>query len=194
MNKMPCHISDMPPDPDAEPGAREVWEELPRIVAGFDTTPWHQPEKENDMNHNPQSVPMPDDMTLDQAVPSQSNYISKDDVGTGLLVQIAYMTNDQVEGDNAQTKQKAVLHFNGDVKPLILNQVNKELLKQVTGAQTLGQLKGQAIILYNDPTIMFQGRMTGGIRIRSAQQQAPIQPQAPQPGTGSQDFDDSIPY
>ena len=130
------------------------------------------------MNQNPQSVPMSDDMTLDQAVPSQSNYLSKEDVGTGMLVQIAYMTQDQVEGDNSQVKQKAVLHFNGDIKPLIMNQVNKELLKQITGAQTLGQLKGKQVILYNDPTIMFQGRMTGGIRIKAAAG-AGMQPAAP---------------
>ena len=127
------------------------------------------------MNQNPQSVPLSDDMTLDQAVPTQSNYLSKEDVDPPLLAQIAYLTSDQVEADS-QVKTKTVLHFHGDIKPLIMNQVNKELLKQVTGAQTLGQLRNQSIVLYNDPTIMFQGRMTGGIRIRSAQQAAP-QPQ-----------------
>jgi hypothetical protein len=119
-----------------------------------------------------QSVPMDDNMTLDQAVPSQSNYLSKEDVGQGVLVQIAYMTQDQVE-DGGNVKTRAVLHFHGDTKPLILNQTNKELLKQVTGAQTLGQLKGKSIILYNDATVMYAGRMTGGIRIKAAPQAAP---------------------
>jgi len=130
------------------------------------------------------SVPMNDDTPLDQAVPSNSKYLSKEDVMEPLLVQIYIMTTDEVEGDNNQIEQRAVLHFHGDVKPLIVNQTNKELLKAVTGAQTVGQLRNQQVILYNDPTIMFGRKMVGGIRVRSAQQQPMTGhiPVAPIPG------------
>ena len=130
------------------------------------------------------SVPLPDDTPLDQAVPSNSKYLTKDDVGSGLVVQIHMMTTDQVEGDNNVIEQRAVLHFHGDVKPMILNQVNKEMLKVVTGATTTGGVKNQQIILFNDPTIMFGRKMVGGIRIK-APQAAPVT---------NASFNDDIPY
>jgi len=170
------------------------------------------------------SVPMSDDTPLDQAVPSNSKYLSKEDVAQPMLVHIYMMTTDEVEGDNNQIEQRAVLHFHGDVKPFILNQTNKELLKAVLGAETIGQIRNRQVILYNDPTIMFGRKMVGGIRIRSAEAPpaaAPYDPQAltagapspyppsttaapipgpqdpgtvAQPGTGPDDFNDDIPY
>jgi len=146
---------------------------------------------------------MSDDTMLDKAVPKNSKFISKEDVDPPLLVQIFNMTTDQVEGDAGMIEERAVIHFHGDVKPLILNQVNKELLKAITGATTVGQLRNQQIILYNDMTVMYKGKLTGGVRIRSAQQQAPIQPVAPAapaaqpaityPSTDTP-FNDDIPY
>lgn len=148
------------------------------------------------------SVPLNDDMPLDKAVPSTSRYLSKEDVDPPILAQIAYLSHEDVEGDRG-VEQKAVLYFNGDMKPLILNIANRELLKAVTGAQTAGQVKNKQIVLYNDQSIMYGKKLTGGIRIRSAEQPlaVPAQqpyatPTAPPPnaGPGSQDFDDSIPY
>ncbi len=136
------------------------------------------------------SVPLDNDMPLDQAVPSKSKYIAKEDCEPPILVQIAYMTQDDVEADG-QVSSCAVLHFNGDIKPLILNNTNKEMLKVLTGAQTVGQLRGKQVVLWVDPTIMFGRKMVGGVRIRAAN---------PQPGAQAayvppdQDFDDSVPY
>lgn len=162
------------------------------------------------MNDERNSVPMTDDTPLDLAVPSKSKYLSKEDVVQPMLVQIYIMTTDEIEVDNA-IESRAVLHFHGDVKPMILNNTNKELLKAITGATTVGQIRNQQVVLYNDPTIMFGRKMVGGIRIRSAQAPAPMQypaatppvvpPAAPiapqaQPETGNPDvpFDDTIPY
>jgi hypothetical protein len=144
------------------------------------------------MTENLTSVPMSDDTPLDQAVPSTSKYLRKEDVEPPLLVQIFNMTTDQVEGDTNAIENRAVLHFHGDIKPMILNSTNRELLKAITGANTVGGLRNQQVILYNDPTIIYKGKLTGGIRIRAATQPAPAQPT--QPGTGPADFDDSIPY
>ncbi len=136
------------------------------------------------MNDERTSVPMSDDTPLDQAVPSKSKYLNKDDVGTGIVVQIFNMTTDQVEGDNGVIEERAVLHFHGDVKPFILNQANKELLKMITGATTVGGVRNHQVILYNDPSIMYGRKLTGGVRMRSPQEQAgyPPPPQAPIPG------------
>ena len=114
-----------------------------------------------------------DEMTLDDAVPRQSKYCSKEDVGQGTLVVISHMTMDDIEGDHG-TERRTVLHFHGDIKPLILNQTNKELLKIATGANTIGGVKEKQIVLYNDETIMFGGKMTGGIRLRAKRQDSGV--------------------
>jgi len=142
------------------------------------------------MNDERASVPLNDDLPLDQAVPSKSKYIAKEDCDPPLLVQIAYMTSDDVEVDG-NVSTCGVLHFNGDVKPFILNNTNKELLKAITGAQTVGQLRNQQVVLYIDPTIMFGRKMVGGVRVRAVN---------PQPGAQAayvppaQDVHDDIPY
>ena len=111
-----------------------------------------------------------DSMSLDDAVPSNSKYLAKEDVGQGMLVHISHMTLDDVESDNV-VNRLAVLHFHGDVKPLILKKTNKELLKLATGESTIAGIRNKQVILFNDPTIIFQGRLVGGIRIRSPHQQ-----------------------
>jgi len=135
------------------------------------------------------SVPLNDDLPLDQAVPSKSKYIAKEDCEPPLLVQIAYMTQDDVEVDG-KVDSCAVLHFNGDIKPLILNNTNKELLKVLTGAQTVGQLRGHHVVLWVDPTIMFGRKMVGGVRIRAANAQPGTQAAYVPP---TQDSHDDIP-
>jgi hypothetical protein len=56
MSKMPCHITDGPPEDD-----RYNWDELPDIVAGLDKTPWHvpQPEKERENDRRQKQHPVP---------------------------------------------------------------------------------------------------------------------------------------
>jgi len=113
---------------------------------------------------------IPDNTTLDDAVPRQSKYLTKEDVGQGLLLTVASVTMDEIEMDG-RSERRTVLHFNGDSKPMVLNQTNKELLKVATGETTVGGIRGKTIVLFNDPTIMFRGEMKGGIRIRKAKNQ-----------------------
>lgn len=108
--------------------------------------------------------------TLDDAVPRQSKYLAKEDCDPAILVTISGMTMDEIEVDNEQ-ERRTVLHFNGELKPMILNQTNKELLKAITGANTVGGVKGKKVVLYNDPTISFKGKLVGGIRMRAAKNQ-----------------------
>ena len=89
-----------------------------------------------------------DNMTLDDAMPSTSRYLTKDDIGAGLQVQISRAEIVELDTDNGGKETKMALIFNGHDKPLVLNQTNKELLKVATGADTLGGIKGKVINLY----------------------------------------------
>ena len=130
---------------------------------------------------NDETTPIGDETSLDDAVPRQSKYLAKEDVTPDVLVQVSHLTMDSIESDN-KTERRAALHFHGDLKPMVLNQTNKELLKVATGENTAGGVKNKKIVLFNDPTIMFGGKMVGGIRIRKAKNQ-------PEP-----DLDDDIPF
>ena len=147
------------------------------------------------------NAPFNEDMPLEEAVPRNSKYVGKEDVDPPIVVQIAYMTREDVETDRG-AQEKTILYFNGDIKPLIVNSSNNTLLMSVTGVRTPRELRGKQIVLWNDPTVMYKGKLTGGVRIRSADQPLTAQqpyaaPQGqtpPNAGPGSQDFDDSIPY
>lgn len=121
-------------------------------------------------------------MTLDDAVPRKSKFLTKEDCEPPILVTISHMSIEEIEGDHGP-EQRTVLHFDGDeIKPLVLNQTNKELLKAATGAEKVGDVKHKQIVLFNDPNIMFAGKKTGGIRLRGPRKQ-------PVP-----EYDDDIPF
>ena len=115
-----------------------------------------------------------DNTSLDDAVPRQSNYLTKEDVTPDILVTISHLSMEDIESDG-KSERRTIMHFHGDTKPMVLNQTNKELLKAVTGEHTAGGIKNKKIVLFNDPTIMFGGRKTGGIRIRAMKTAAPVQ-------------------
>ena len=115
-------------------------------------------------------------MTLDQAVPTESKFLKKDDVPSpqGADLTIEALGSAEMDDDGSKVN-KVVIHWtNKQYKPMVLNKTNKELLKHFTGAETVGQLIGVVVNVYNDPTVSFGGKMTGGLRIRGVQAQAPV--------------------
>ena len=113
------------------------------------------------------------DMPLDQAVPKESEYLTKDEVGeVGKNLTINNLTREEMDTDNNKSEVKTVLHFT-EGKPMVLNQTNKELLKVVLKANTVGDLMGKTVNVFNDPTVSFGGRVTGGLRIRAAVDKPP---------------------
>src|SRR5262245_56263212 len=111
-------------------------------------------------------------LTFDQLVPSNSQYLGKGDVGEdGLVLTIKGFRMEKVKGDDGD-EDKMVMHFVEDVRPLILNRTNSQLIGVVTGAKTAGEARGKQILVFNDPSISFGGKITGGLRIKKANGQA----------------------
>jgi len=129
------------------------------------------------------------DMTFDQLVPSKSKYLTKDDVGEdGVILTIKGFRMETLETDDGN-EDKMVLHFMEDVKPMVLNRTNAQLVGVATGAKIAGDAKGKQIVVYNDPTVSFGGKITGGLRIKKVAGA----PKAASPKAG--DFeDDGIPF
>lgn len=106
------------------------------------------------------------DLSFDELVPSKSKYLAKGDVGEdGLILTVRGFRMETLEGDQGD-EDKMVLHFQEDVKPMVLNRTNAQLISVATGASRAGDAVGKQIVVYNDPTISFGGKITGGLRIK----------------------------
>ena len=96
---------------------------------------------------------------------SESKYLAKEDVGAGLLVTISgYRKVDMSRESDPQQEWKYVLEFN-ECKPLVLNKTNGQLIQIFTGTGDFDGWIGKQITLFNDQTVSFAGKITGGIRV-----------------------------
>lgn len=145
---------------------------------------WHEWLDKVDQQVKETEMELNDAMSFDELVPSESKYLKKEDVGeAGLILTIAGFTRDNLEADGV-TEEKTIMHFSEDVKPMVLNRTNSQLIPAVTGASNAGEAKGKQIVVYNDPTVGFGGKITGGLRIKSIQAAQPAQaPQQPSPSS-----------
>ena len=154
----------------------------------YNASSWEQ--QQNDLQHQQENdLEINDNMSFDDAVPSESKYLKKEDVGdAGMILTISGFTRETL-GSGSDQEEKTILHFREDMKPMVLNRTNAQLIPVITGAKTTGEAKGQSIVVYNDPTISFGDKITGGLRIKSTQIAQPAQaPKAPE-------FDDSkVPF
>lgn len=106
------------------------------------------------------------DLTFDQLVPSESKYLSKSDVTEdGVILTIKGFRMETLKTDDGE-EDKMVLHFMEAVKPMVINRTNAQLLGVATGCKTAGEARGKKIVVFNDPTVGFGGKITGGLRIK----------------------------
>lgn len=113
----------------------------------------------------------------------QSKFLKKEDVGTGVLVTIRDCTQENVSLPGADPELKWTLHFDELDKPMVLNATCGALIQAITGSPESDDWIGKRIVLFSDPTIMFQGRVVGGIRVRAPKGKAAQAVAAPAPKT-----------
>lgn len=130
---------------------------------------------------------MRDDMNINDM--KESRYVRKDDVGDGVIVTITGLTEENLAMENQPPEMKWVVHFKENIKPLVMNSTNAQLCAKALGSPETDDWIGKQIILFNDPNVSFGGKLTGGVRIRKNQQQAPV-PVAPAANT----LNDDIPF
>lgn len=127
-------------------------------------------------------------LSFDQLVPSNSKYLTKDDAGEdGIVLTIKGFRMETLKGDDGE-EDKMVMHFMEDVKPMVLNRTNSQLIGVVTGCKTAGEARGKQLVVFNDPTVGFGGKITGGLRIKKisgAPKAAPAK---------AEELDDGIPF
>lgn len=121
----------------------------------------------------------------------QSNFLTRADVGRGMLVTIKECHQENVAKQGAPEELRWCLTFDEAEKPLVLNSTNGQIIASITGQDDTDNWTGHKIVLYDDPNVSFGGKLVGGIRVRAPRNQpkpapapAPAKPApAPRPVT-----------
>lgn len=102
-----------------------------------------------------------------------SKFLTKHDAEPPVLVTISGFEELNVAMESQDPEMKWVLKFKEFDKPLVLNMTNGQLIAAITGTEEFEGWIGEKVVLFNDPTISFGGKLTGGIRIRAMKTAGP---------------------
>lgn len=112
---------------------------------------------------------------------SESRFLKRADVGAGKLVTITGCEKQNVAKKDEKAEYKWTLSFEELEKPLVLNKTNSELIAMISGERNSDNWSGVRVVLYDDPTISFGGKLVGGIRVRAPKGAAAQRPPTSKP-------------
>jgi hypothetical protein len=143
----------------------------------------------------------------------ESKYLKKEDVGDGKLMTISGFEKQNVAPQGEPAENKWTVYFDETSKPLVLNTTNLNLLSMICGSDNTDDWVGKKVVLFNDPSVSYGGKLIGGIRVRAAKlrpgtnhpgvpavrndYEPPAQPthrQAPSTSHAPDDFDEDVPF
>ncbi len=128
----------------------------------------------------------------------QSNFLTRAEVGRGVLLTIREITQENVAKTGAPEELRWCLHFDEVEKPMVLNSTNGQIIAGITKSEDTDGWIGHKIVAYDDPNVSFGGKLVGGIRVRApkAAKTAPVStPAKPAPSPASpQEGDDDVPF
>lgn len=87
------------------------------------------------------------------------------------LVTIRQVKTEEIKSDRG-TEIRGVVHFEEDIKPLILNVTNGKAIAKLYGKQVEGWT-GKQITLYFDPSVKFGRERVGGVRVSAPTRKKP---------------------
>lgn len=107
-----------------------------------------------------------------------SNFLKKEDVGTGVLLTVEGCIQKNVAKEGADPEMKWCLTFSDCDKPMVLNSTNIQLCKNIFDSDDTDHWVGKKVVLYTDPNVSFGGKLVGGIRVRKPKSSAVAAPAA----------------
>lgn len=127
----------------------------------------------------------------------ESKFMKKDDIHGEAIMTIAKVGQVNVAQENQPEELKWAVKFAEHKKPMVLNSTNIQLLGAICGDDT-DDWTGKKVCVYIDPSISFQGKLTGGLRIKAATPK-PANPEAGMKSAGTEtgridDLEDDIPF
>lgn len=125
----------------------------------------------------------------------KSNFLTRNDVGRGVLVTIKAIHEQNVAKEGAPEEMRWCMSFVELDKPLVLNSTNGQIIAQITKSEETDSWPGHKIVLYDDPNVSFGGKLVGGIRVRAPRNQpAPAAKPAPVPAPVEPAVEDDVPF
>jgi hypothetical protein len=125
-----------------------------------------------------------------------SKYLSAEDLGNKKIrTRVGKVRKEPMQArDGKPERAKLVLYFTSDIKPLILNATNKNVLVDVLGG-TPADWESVEVGLWAEPT-MYAGKPTKGVRLRvlSASKPEPKPATAPKPAAPAAVADAEMPW
>jgi len=98
----------------------------------------------------------------------QSKFLTRGDVGKGVLVTIrGDVFQENVAKEGAPEELRWCIAFDELEKPMVLNSTNGQLIAQITKSEESEKWNGHKVVLYDDPSVSFGGKLVGGIRVRA---------------------------
>ncbi len=98
-------------------------------------------------------------------------YLRSDDIaGTGKAFGLVQTIKDFTEADvsrsdDPESEIKPILHFEGDLKPMVLNATNLQMILALFHSDDEEKIKGQKIGVWVDDRVAYQGKMVKGLRL-----------------------------
>jgi len=118
----------------------------------------------------------------------ESKYLKQSDIDGEVIVTILKVGQGNVAMEDQPEELKWMIRFKEFKKPMVLNSTNIQLLEKFCGEET-DEWPNQEVILYVDPNVSFGGKLTGGIRIKSAKPTA-----APKRAQSLETMEDDVPF
>lgn len=120
----------------------------------------------------------------------QSRFLTRADVGSGVLATIKNVYQDNVAKEGAPEELRWCIEFVDLEKPMVLNSTNGQIIAAFSGKDDTDHWAGVKVVLYDDPNVSFGGKLVGGIRCRAPRNQPkPVAPKAatrPEPGPAAE--------
>jgi hypothetical protein len=131
-------------------------------------------------------------------------YLKKDDCIPDLLLTIRGFEEANVAPDDKPQEMKWVMYFEETDKGLVMNSTNLQLAAIALNSQDTDDWIGQKIVAFNDASVQYAGKITGGVRLRpprksvagksAAKVPAMATDPRPEPPTFDEPNDDDVPF
>ena len=108
----------------------------------------------------------------------ESKYLKQGDLEDDTIVTITKVGHANIGKEDGPVDMKWLIRFKEFDKPMVLNRTNISLLGTFISDDTDDWI-GKQVILYNDESIQFQGKVTGGLRFKRLKQAGKKPPAAP---------------
>lgn len=118
-----------------------------------------------------------------------SKFLRKEDFDEDRVMTIRSVKLEDMPGDNGD--QKWVLYFQGEAKGMAMNVTTIRVLEQAFGDDS-DHWVGNKVMVYVDPNVSFQGKVVGGLRLRTPKKQSVKAP--PPPVDNDFESDKEIPF